>query len=254
VKTDLKEELKAMSETKSGDMPKMDHIQFCKQMLSRIKLSSLIMPTRYLKITEEEWNHIKYLAQCKMEREMNGLAELKEQLWGKRLARTEGMEDGALDEEHKEFYQMYRKIYSDASGWLQSCISNIETEFECFKKEGFDRVTALFNTKHKDDVDEFTMPTVNKENLTLEERYQRAVKYQNEQEEKLRLIVEKFNIKLVGENEIPKPVRHLMTCELKNDAYQDLYKKGIFFGDQDLPKKFMNARVEAINQAVSTLD
>lgn len=45
-----------------------------------------------------------------------------------------------------------------------------------------------------------------------------------------------------------------MTCELKHNAYQDLYKKGEFFDDVDKPRKFMESRLKAIVKAVNTLD
>ena len=45
-----------------------------------------------------------------------------------------------------------------------------------------------------------------------------------------------------------------MTCELKHNAYQDMYKKGEFFDDVDKPKKYMQHRLKSIKQAVNTLD
>lgn len=45
-----------------------------------------------------------------------------------------------------------------------------------------------------------------------------------------------------------------MTCELKHNAYQDLYKKGEFFQDNDQTKNWMEKRLKTIQQAVKVLD
>lgn len=61
-------------------MPKMDHSKFCKQLLSRIKLSSLVLPIRFLNISEDEWNHIKFLAKKKMEESVENVAEVTQNI------------------------------------------------------------------------------------------------------------------------------------------------------------------------------
>lgn len=68
------------------------------------------------------------------------------------------------------------------------------------------------------------------------------------------MLVKKYDIKLKHESQFPKPLRNVMTCELKHNAYQDLYKKGEFFDDVDKPRRFMESRLKAIVKAVNTLD
>jgi hypothetical protein len=92
----------------------MDHTQFCKQVLSRVKLSSIILPIKYLKITKEEWEHIKYIVKVKQEEELAFIQNIKDKLWGKRRARREHMTEQQIEEDKWEFIRVYNQIYQEA--------------------------------------------------------------------------------------------------------------------------------------------
>lgn len=81
-----------------------------------------------------------------------------------------------------------------------------------------------------------------------------ALQFQKEQREKLEELVKEYGIRLKTEFEIDRPIRNVMSCELKHNAYQDLYKKGIFFDTMDKPKHNMKLRLKTIQNAINTLD
>jgi len=50
--------------------------------MSKIKPGSMLLPIKYLRITDQEWQHIRYLLQKKREDETEQLEEIKKRLWG----------------------------------------------------------------------------------------------------------------------------------------------------------------------------
>ena len=88
------------------------------------------MPFHYLKITDDERNHIAYL--CKKQRldQKSKLDVIKEKLFGDR-DKASSMEDKERqDELAKQFYQSFNTIYSDSHSWLDICFQKIEERFE----------------------------------------------------------------------------------------------------------------------------
>ena len=65
-------------------MDKMDHKVFCKQMMAKLRPGSVILPLSFLKITDEEEKHIKYLHQKAKENHKDKLDVIKEKLFGDR--------------------------------------------------------------------------------------------------------------------------------------------------------------------------
>lgn len=65
--------------------------------------------------------------------------------------------------------------------------------------------------------------------LSHQEKYEEAMKVKEEQRKQILDLVNKYEIQLKDEKDFPRPLRNVMTCELRDNAYQELYKKGEFF-------------------------
>ena len=269
VNNEIKHELEN-EDIPSKDMPQMDHEKFCKQFLSRIKVSSLLLPLRFLRITDQEWSHIKFLVKQRQEKELNALDEIKKQLWGKRTLRQEKMTELQQKDDQHDFMNTYEEIYKFSAEFMDYCIKSVEDEFEEKQTQNFDYIKSMYEAKHnshtycahehssKEDAHHEDQTKkrhkVEKENLTIEEKYKIAIKFQKQQRKKLEQLVKDYDVKLKTEFEIARPIRNVMSCELQHNAYQNLYKKGIFFDTMDKPKLHMELRLKTILNSINTLD
>ena len=76
------EELENSIGLKSEEMPRMDQTLFLNGLTSKFKPGTLLLSYKYMKLTEQEWEHIRYLLQKKKEEQEEQLNEIKAKLWG----------------------------------------------------------------------------------------------------------------------------------------------------------------------------
>ena len=63
-------------------------------------------------------------------------------------------------------------------------------------------------------------------------------------------IVAKYKVKLLNEHELDVDVRNIMKCNEKENAFQDLYKKGLFFGSLDPGTRIRENRQKVLEDTV----
>ena len=88
---------------------------------------SKVLPKKYLRITDEEWNLIEEMIKKERMQQLNRLQDIKNKLFGKQITFDNADKETLM----KEFRRIYELCYTETQKECQAHIKQVEMKFDC---------------------------------------------------------------------------------------------------------------------------
>ena len=118
-----------------------------------------MLPKKYLKITDEEWNMIEDMIKKERVQQLNRLQDIKNRLFGKEVTFDNADKETLM----KEFKRIYELVYTETKKECNQHIKKVEQKFDNLssrQKQYFDVKAELYKTQHEKDEFEWNLASI----------------------------------------------------------------------------------------------